>query len=94
MHSFGLFRLSLAENIIIIIPQGVVDMDKRIATIIGTNLQRLRTQRGLTQEQLAEKAGISTSFCANIERGNKGVSLSVLYDLADSCGLSAVSGTA
>ena len=63
-------------------------MDKRIATIIGTNLQRLRTQRGLTQEQLAEKAGISTSFCANIERGNKGVSLSVLYDLADSLGVS------
>lgn len=41
MHSFGLFRLSLAENIIIIIPQGVVDMDKRIAIIIGMNLQRL-----------------------------------------------------
>jgi hypothetical protein len=37
MHSFGLFRLSLAENIII--PQGVVDMDKRIATIIGMNLR-------------------------------------------------------
>ena len=39
MHSFGLFRLSLEENIII--QQGVVDMDKRIATIIGMNLQRL-----------------------------------------------------
>lgn len=39
MHSFGLFWLSLVENIII--PQGVVDMDKRIATIIGMNLQRL-----------------------------------------------------
>lgn len=37
MHSFGLSRLSLAENIII--PQGVVDMDKRIATIIGMNLR-------------------------------------------------------
>ena len=32
MHSFGLFRLSLAENIII--PQGVVDMDKRIAKVL------------------------------------------------------------
>ena len=65
------------ENIII--PQGVVDMDKRIATIIGMNLQRLWTQYGLTQEQLAEKVGISTSFYAN---------LSVLYDLADSLGVS------
>ena len=79
MHSFGLFRLSLAENIIIIIPQGVVDMDKRIATIIGMNL---------TQEQLAEKVGISTSFYANLERGNKGVSISVLYDLANCLGVS------
>lgn len=85
MHSFGLFRLSLAENIII--PQGVVDMDKRIATIIGMNLQRLRTQYGLTQEQLAEKVGISTSFYANLERGNKGVSISVLYDLANCLGV-------
>ena len=53
-------------------------MDKRIATIIGMNLQRLRTQYGLTQEQLAEKVGISTSFYANLERRNKGVSISVL----------------
>ena len=66
----------------------VVDMDKRIATIIGMNLQRLRTQYGLTQEQLAEKVGISTSFYANLERGNKGVSISVLYDLANCLGVS------
>lgn len=39
IRSIGLFRVSLVENIII--PQGVVDMDKRIATIIGMNLQRL-----------------------------------------------------
>lgn len=66
-------------------------MDKRIATIIGMNLQRLRTQYGLTQEQLAEKVGISTSFYANyanLERGNKGVSISVLYDLANCLGVS------
>ena len=63
-------------------------MDKRIAETIGRNLQRLRSQRGWTQEQLAEKAGISTSFCANIERGIKGVSLPVLYNLANTLGVS------
>ena len=63
-------------------------MDKRIAETIGRNLQRLRAQRGWTQEQLAEKAGISTSFCANIERGIKGVSLPVLYNLANTLGVS------
>ena len=59
-------------------------MDKRIAETIGRNLQRLRAQRGWTQE----KAGISTSFCANIERGIKGVSLPVLYNLANTLGVS------
>ena len=62
IRSIGLFRVSLVENIII--PQGVVDMDKRIATIIGTNLQRLRTQRGLTQElyDLADSLGVSVDY--------------------------------
>ena len=81
MHSFGLFRLSLAENIII--PQGVVDMDKRIATIIGMNLQRLWTQYGLTQEQLAEKVGISTTHMSHIETANTKLSLSVFVDIAE-----------
>ena len=37
----------------------------------------------MTQEELAEKVGVSISFCANIERGKKGVSMFVLRDLAD-----------
>lgn len=63
-------------------------MDKReLATIIGNNLCILRTDSGLTQEKLAESAGISTSFYANLERGNKGVSVTVLYKLAECLGV-------
>lgn len=51
--------------------------------ILGDNLQEVRTHRGLTQEKLAEKVGISTSFYANIERGIKGVSVYVLKQIAD-----------
>ncbi|MCH5353781.1 MAG: helix-turn-helix transcriptional regulator [Acutalibacter sp.] len=39
--------------------------------------------RHMTQEELAEKVGVSISFCANIERGKKGVSMFVLRDFAD-----------
>lgn len=47
-------------------------MDKNeLAAIIGSNLCALRLDRGLIQEELAEAAGISTSFYANLERGNK-----------------------
>ena len=39
---------------------------------IGKNLYQARLNAHMTQEQLAEKAGISTSFYTNIELGHKG----------------------
>lgn len=60
-------------------------MDKdELMWIVGNNLQQIRAERGYTQEQLSEKAGISTSFYANLERGKKGMSIFVLRNLADS----------
>ena len=41
----------------------------------------------MTQEELAEKVGVSVSFCANIERGKKGVSMFALLDFADALGI-------
>lgn len=55
---------------------------------VGENLKRYRDERNLTQEQLAELAGISTSHCANIERGEKAVSVVSLRNLADSLRIS------
>jgi len=55
-----------------------------VLKIMGENLKKYRDERSLTQEELAELAGISTSHCANIERGEKGVSLLSLRNLADS----------
>lgn len=36
---------------------------------LGRNLARLRTEAGLTQEQLSEKAGISTRYVQDLEAG-------------------------
>ncbi len=38
---------------------------------IGKRIREERTKQALTQEQLAEKAGISTNFLACIESGNR-----------------------
>ena len=54
---------------------------------VGNNLKFYRTMRHMTQEELAEKVGVSISFCANIERGKKGVSMFVLLDFADALGI-------
>ena len=56
---------------------------------IGNNLKTHRQIRRMTQEELAERVGISTSFCANIEGGKKGVSVYTLRDFADALGVTA-----
>ena len=56
-------------------------------TTVENNLKFYRTMRRMTQEELAEKVGVSISFCANIERGKKGVSMLVLLDFADALGI-------
>lgn len=43
--------------------------------MVGKRVRQLRLQRCLTQEQLAERAGISTSFLGHIERGSRKLSL-------------------
>ncbi len=62
---------------------------QKLMQTVGENLKKYRGERNLTQEQLAELAGISTSHYANIERGKKAVSIVSLRSLADSLCVSA-----
>ena len=50
---------------------------------IGQRIRRIRKARGLSQEELAEKIGISTTHMSHIETGNTKLSLPVFVDLAD-----------
>ncbi len=45
---------------------------------IGERIRRLRRDLGLTQEEMAEKIGISPSFLGHIERGTRVASLETL----------------
>ena len=45
---------------------------------IGIRIRKLRRAAGLTQEELAEKVGISASFMGHIERGSRISSLETL----------------
>ncbi len=50
---------------------------------LGARIRRERVLRGWTQEQLAEKAGISLSFLGHIERGTRKASLETLVSLCN-----------
>lgn len=48
----------------------------------GQQLQRLRTRRGLTQEQLAVKAGLVRVYVTKLEQGEHDPTLTMLVRLA------------
>ena len=55
-------------------------MDVRIR--VGLNLQALRRMRGLSQEELADRAGVHQTYLSGVERGRRNPSLVVLARLA------------
>ena len=50
---------------------------------LGKKIRQVRRQKSMTQEQLAEKAGISASFLGHIERGTRIASLETLIELCN-----------
>lgn len=50
---------------------------------IGQRIRKIRRARGLSQEQLAERIGISTTHMSHIETANTKLSLPVFVDLAE-----------
>ena len=51
--------------------------------LLGLNISYYRRKKGLTQEQLAERADIEPNHISNIELAKIGVSLDVLFRIAD-----------
>ena len=54
-------------------------------TLIRANIKKERERQGLTQQQLADKAGISMNYLAKIEseKMQRGFSITILGRLAD-----------
>jgi transcriptional regulator with XRE-family HTH domain len=52
------------------------------AEIFGKRLRQLRTDAGWTQEQLAEAAGITTTYTSDLERGTEVPSLTIILRIS------------
>lgn len=46
-----------------------------VLAAFGTGIRKLRVQRGLSQEGLAELAGVHRTYLGDVERGQRNVSL-------------------
>ena len=56
--------------------------DERILAF-GQRVREVRKAKDISQEKLAELAGIDRSYMGNIERGEKNVTLKKVYEICD-----------
>jgi transcriptional regulator with XRE-family HTH domain len=53
-----------------------------LAPVVGANLRRLRTRRGLSLERLAQISGVSRAMLGQIELGQSAPTINVLWKIA------------
>ena len=56
---------------------------KEIMTLFGMRIKELRKNKGLSQEEVAEKVNISSKYLSRIEMGQHFPSIDTLVNLAD-----------
>ncbi|MCS7460830.1 helix-turn-helix domain-containing protein [Paenibacillus doosanensis] len=54
----------------------------KIAELVGAKIRDFRLERGFSQERLAFKAGLNTSYIGQLERGEKSPTLDSLEKVA------------
>ena len=66
----------------------MADRATKLLKTFGEAVRSERLERGLTQEQLAEKSGLSLNFVGNLERGEQMASLESIVCVAEAMKLS------
>lgn len=64
-------------------------MDMRV--LVGRNFARLRREKGLTQEEVADRSGFSQQYLSSLERGRRNPTVITLFELAQALGVDHVS---
>jgi transcriptional regulator with XRE-family HTH domain len=60
---------------------------KDLTPVVGTNLRRLRGQRGLSLEGLAQRSGVSRAMLGQIELGQSAPTINILWKISSALGV-------
>lgn len=55
-----------------------------ISEHVGLRIKELRTEKGISQETLAAKAGLDRTYITSVERGRRNISIATLKKITDS----------
>jgi transcriptional regulator with XRE-family HTH domain len=58
-----------------------------VQVLLGVRIRKLRQEQNITQEKLAELAGLDRSYFGSVERGERNPSLANLVKVASSLGV-------
>ncbi len=61
---------------------GSTEPSTDLAPVVGKNLKRLRTERGLSLERLAQSSGVSRAMLGQVELGQSAPTINVLWKMA------------
>ncbi|MXZ13258.1 MAG: helix-turn-helix transcriptional regulator [Candidatus Dadabacteria bacterium] len=54
--------------------------------VLADNLKKLRTSAGISQEELADRAGLHRTYVSSVERAQRNVTLENIFALAKALG--------
>jgi transcriptional regulator with XRE-family HTH domain len=57
-------------------------MSDKLSAIVGNNIKKYRKTLNISQEELAEKAGLHRTYIGGIERGERNITLDSLQVIA------------
>jgi transcriptional regulator with XRE-family HTH domain len=62
-------------------------MRRDAKAIVGRNVRRIRTNIGISQEELAFRAKLHRTYISSIERGERNVSIENIFAIAEALGV-------
>ena len=66
-------------------------MANPIARAFGQRVRALRTKKGISQEELADRCGVHRTYMGRIERGETNITLTNIHKVARGLGVSPAS---